>query len=212
MKLNFSIDVDETFGNSFEDYIRDVYYEHDTGYKEVQTDKIPSLEEIVYKKAFDSLVADTKAQLKTKAEGYVVEFDKVIRQELEDSTKTFAQEVMQNFLDRKVITAKPKGYSSEIEEISITQYLENTLDDQMFVKRFDSDGKPDSYRAKYSGFDLTSKKMIEKMATTKFHEIMKKQKGTIESTLTKVVREKLAEQYISEDAIRKILEETKEGF
>lgn len=216
MKLDFSVNLDKEIGKSFEDYVLDVYYEHDTGYKEVKTDEIPSLEDIVYKKAFDSLVDEAKESIKVNmtesSENALSKFDLQVKEELDKSIESFTQKVMKDFVDRKVISVKKNGYSYDTEEITLTEYLENQIDDHMFNKKYNEKGETDSYRANYSGMDIISRKMISKLVGEKFDEVIAKQKRDLEYTLTKVVKDKLSEQCISDESIKRILQEASSEF
>lgn len=216
MKLDFSVDFDKEIGKSFEEYILDVYYEQDTGYKEVKADEIPSLEDIVYKKAFDSLVDEAKRKIqsgmKDSTKDAISKFDEQVKEELDKSIESFSQDVMESFVGRKVISVKKNGYSHDIEEISITKYLEDQIEERMFQKLYNEKGEKDSYRPNYSGIDIVSKKIISKLVEDKFDEVISKQKRDLEYTLTKVVKEKLIEQCISDESIKRILKEASKEY
>ena len=211
MKLNFSVDIDEIFENGFEEYIHNHYYEHDTGYTEVDGE-IPSIKEIVYKKAFEELVNDAKNKINISmletTERAKKEFDERVSSELDNKVHEFSEKTMNEFLDRKVISVNKNGYSYDTTEIPLTEYLENRIDKEMFVKNFDGDGKPERYSPKFSGIDLLTNNRIATLVKNKFDELLKKQKKDVEIVLTEVIRDKLSQQYNNEETIKKIIEET----
>ena len=211
MKLNFSVDIDEIFENGFEEYIHNHYYEHDTGYTEVDGE-IPNIKEIVYKKAFEELVNDAKNKINISmletTERAKNEFDEKVSVELNEKVNEFSNKTMNEFLDRKVLSVSKNGYSYDTTEISLTEYLEKRIDNEMFAKNFDKDGKVERYNPKFSGMDLLIHEKIEAHVKSKFEELLKKQKKDIENVLVDVIRDKLSEQYNNEETIKKIVEET----
>ena len=211
MKLNFSVDIDEIFENGFEEYIHSHYYEHDTGYTEVDGE-IPNIKEIVYKKAFEELVNDAKNKINISmletTERAKNEFDEKVSVELNEKVNEFSNKTMNEFLDRKVLSVSKNGYSYDTTEISLTGYLEKRIDNEMFAKNFDKDGKVERYNPKFSGMDLLMNEKIEALVKSKFEELLKKQKKDIENVLVDVIRDKLSEQYNNEETIKKIVEET----